>query len=658
MINRKHLLYKSYFIGLILFIITIIIIIKLIYIQISPKSKYYESFAKKNTIRFNSVKARRGDIYDFNGNLLATSVTRYNIYIDFKSIPKKIFYKNLNELCFSLEKVSNKSRFFLKKVLKKEKQKNNRYFLLMKNIDFLILKKLRNFSIFNKKKINCGFIVEQTILRIHPLEKFGKRIIGYDDHRGKVGLEGAFSKFLKGEDGKRLEQRINNNYWKPIKNWNNVDPKEGKDLYLTIDINKQDLIYNILLNKLIISNASHGCAVLMEVNTGEIHAIVNLKKVKNNIYKDLQNFAVWETSEPGSTFKSIALLAAIEDNKINSNTLFDINDQDFFKKHKIRDSHNINLNSKLINVKKILEISSNLGMATLIYKGYKNTPNEFINHLYKWKLNKKLDLDIPGEGIPFIPNPNEKFWNNYTLPWMSFGYSLKLTPLQILSFYNAIANNGIFIKPCFIKKIKNQNNILKFKKTYIINQLIASKKSLKKIQYMLEGVVKNGTAKKIYHPKYPYAGKTGTTQLEYWIKDKPISYNSSFVGYFPAKKPKYSCIVVISKPKNGYYGSEIAAPIFDEIAQGIYPYIYKKNILKIKNYNFNKSSKIKFLYKKIFYRNKKMSNIIGFAGKDIIPELENMGLIVSYKGIGKVNYQSIKPGEIFKKGQTILIHLE
>ncbi|AEU09412.1 penicillin-binding protein [Blattabacterium sp. (Cryptocercus punctulatus) str. Cpu] len=657
--KRYMLLYKSYFIGFLFLFIASLIIFNLFYIQ-NCSYKYKNSFIEK-TIRTNLIKAKRGNIYALDSSILAMSIIKYDIHIDFRSISEKLFKENIFFLCNSLESLFKKPRNFFYKKFQYEKKKGNRYFLLVKNLDYPHFKKLRNFPIFNKGKIRGGFIVEKKNFRVHTLESIGKRTLGYDDHRGKVGLEGAFSKYLKGKNGQRLEQRISSNIWKPLNSGNEIDPEDGKDVYSTIDISLQDIAYNALLHELTISHADHGCVILMKVKSGEISAMINLEKTKKNIYEDLRNFSVWECSEPGSTFKTMAILAALEDKKIEMDMM--VNTKDGIMKlrgKKIRDSHYSGY--RKMNLKQILEHSSNVGIAKIIYKNYKENPKKFIEHFIKWKLDKKIGIDIPGESSPFIPKPGGDNWSSITLPWMTFGYNLKLTPLQILTFYNSIANKGIMIKPIFIRDIKFYGkSIKKYPIPIVMNPSIASKKSIKKIQNMLEGVVKNGTAKKYYHPEYPYAGKTGTTQLDYWIKGKPLSYNSSFVGYFPAKNPKYSCIVVISKPEKGYYGIEIAVPVFDKIARSIYPKIGKKYLNKNNKVDINFIKKIKESKNSSlihYFDQGIMPNIISFPGKEIIPLLENRGIKIQYKGIGKVYFQSIKPGNKLKKNKVIFLKLE
>ncbi|WP_185851783.1 penicillin-binding protein [Blattabacterium cuenoti] len=672
--KRYISLYKSYLIGFLFMFLAARIIFNLFQIQNSSEKN------RKFVIRTNLIKAKRGNIYASDNSLIAMSVIKYDVHIDFKSISEKLFRENIFFLCDSLECLLKKPKSFFYKKFKSEKKKGNRYFLLGKNLDYTSLKKLREFPIFNQGQIRGGFIVEKKICRISTLKNVGERTLGYDDHRGKAGLEGAFSKYLKEKDGKRLEQRISYKVWKPLKN--EVDPEDGKDVYSTIDISLQDIAYHALLKELSISRAEHGCVVLMDVKSGEIPVMVNLERTKKNTYEDLRNFAVWEGNEPGSTFKTMSILAALEDKKIDVNMIVNTEGGVFkLKGREIRDTHY--KGEKKMTPKQILERSSNIGVVKIILDHYKNDIKGFIKHLYKWKLNQKIGIDIPGESDPFIPKPGEKNWSDLTLPWMTFGYNIKLTPLQILTFYNAIANGGKMIKPLFIREIKfHGKSIKKYTKPIIINPSIASKTSLKKIQNMLEGVVKNGTAKKYYHPEYPYAGKTGTTQLDYWKrkflttfykknKNKTIFnkknkrtayyYNSSFVGYFPAHAPKYSCIVVISKPKKRYYGIEVAVPIFDKIARYIYTRTEKKMFSKTNKANIDFLKKIKES-KKYFYstiiEKGIMPNLLSVPGKEIIPILENKGLNIKYNGIGKVLHQSVKPGEKLKKNQTIVLELE
>ncbi|WP_103327476.1 penicillin-binding protein [Bacteroidetes bacterium endosymbiont of Geopemphigus sp.] len=653
--QRKHILYKSYLIGIGLLLFACSVAFALVKIQSSAERKKYEKFAEATTIRVNPLKAHRGNIYARDGSLLATSIIQYDIYLDLKTIQEKFFKENLSSLSDSLGNLFQKPAIYFYKKLSAERKKKNRYFPLTKGLHYNQYKRLKKFPIFNKGQIRGGLITEKRELRVHPLENIGARTIGYDDQRGKAGLEGAYSEWLSGQNGKRLEQRISFNAWKPLNVWNELEPEDGKDIYSTIDIGIQDITYNALLEQLKISNAAHGSAVLMEVKSGEIHAMVSLEKTAENTYENRRNFAVWEANEPGSTFKTMALLTALEDQKIDTSTQVNTTGGIYILHgKKVRDSKRGGYG--VISAKKTLEVSSNIGMAKLIYENYKSHPEKFIRHLKDWHLDKKLEIDIPGEGHPYIPAPGQKGWSELTLPWMSFGYNLKMTPLQILSFYNAIANEGKMIKPLFIKEIRKEGQLIKRYFPVVKHPVIASKTSIKKIQDLLENAVKHGTAKKYYHPEYPYAGKTGTTQLNYWTKGK-LSYSSSFAGYFPANQPKYSCIVVISKPKNGYYGAAIAAPVFDRIARSIYPRTSRKVPRSLQDN----------LWKKRFLATERktfepftdyLPNLKGLSGKEIIPVLEKSGFRVEYQGIGKVLGQSIPAGEKIKKGQSIHLILE
>lgn len=654
--QRKHILYKSYLISIGLLLFACTIVFTLVKIQNSPDQKKYKQFAQETTLRVNPLKAHRGNIYARDGSLLATSIIQYDVYIDLKTIDEKLFKDNIHALSDSIGRLFGKPAAGFYKKLSAEKKKENQYFLLAKGLDHVKCRRLKQFPILSKGQIKGGLIIQKKEVRVHPIENIGSRTIGYDDHRGKAGFEGAYSQWLSGQNGKRLEQRISFNAWKPLNVWNEVEPQEGKDIYSTIDIGMQDIAYNALVEQLNISDADHGSVVLMEVKTGEIHAMVNLEKTSNRTYENRRNFAIWEANEPGSTFKTIALLAAIEDKKIDTSTQVDTKGGVYILYgKKVRDDNTVGYG--IISAKKTLEVSSNVGMAKLIHENYKSQPEKFIGYLKNWHLDKKLDIDIPGEGRPYIPEPNGKRWSKITLPWMSFGYNLHMTPLQILNFYNAIANEGKMVKPLFIKEIKEEGRIIKKYAPLVTHPMIASKTSIKKIQDLLENVVQNGTVKKYYHPQYPYAGKTGTARLNYWMSNKERYYNSFFVGYFPANQPKYSCIVVISKPKNGYYGSDTAAPVFNKIAQSIYPKTSRKtpDISQKNLWEKRRTTPEKKLSDSI---TNYLPDLKGRSGKEVIAILENNGLRVEYEGIGKILKQSIPAGEKIKKGQSIYLTLE
>ena len=540
------------------------------------------------------------------------------------------------------------SKFILKK-LEKAKKNKNRYFLVAKNVSYSDYKRYKSFPIFNQNVYRGGLIVEQEIKREHPLGKIAERTIGYEkqDNNGsyfRVGLEGAFSEYLRGNPGIRLKQKIANGQWKPISDSNEKEPTEGYDLYTTLDVNIQEIVHNTLLGQLEKFEAEHGTAVVMEVKTGEIKAIANLGRTDEGKYYEKLNYAVGEAHEPGSTFKLMGIIAALEDKVIDYNSLINTGKGElkFFDKYKVKDSkrggHGI------ITASKAFEVSSNVGLVKIIYDNYKDNPKKFVDRLYNLGLNKTLGLPIKGEGIPKIPYPTDSNWDGLDLPWMAYGYGVAITPLQTLAFYNAIANDGEMVKPRFISQISNLGNLpTKVFSKQTLNPSVCSKETLNKVQQMLYNVVdkKWGTAFNIKDELLSMAGKTGTCQVDYTSEE--VQYISSFVGYYPVENPKYSCIVVIHRPNKsiGYYGSTVAAPVFKTIAKKIFNDIPKK--IEISYSAFTDLD------------NNTVPNVKGLNQKEAIKKLKNKGMTVKVKGKGIVKSQSIKPGSKIKNQQKIVI---
>ncbi|MDC1534925.1 penicillin-binding transpeptidase domain-containing protein, partial [Flavobacteriaceae bacterium] len=476
----------------------------------------------------------------------------------------------------------------------------------------------------------------------------------------RPGIDGAFgSKYLKGTDGVRLSQKIGKDKWKPIEDFNQIEPQDGLDIYTTIDIKIQDIAHFALLEQLEKFKADHGSVVVMEVSTGEVKAISNLGRTSKGTYYEKLNYAVGESHEPGSTFKLMGMVAALEDKVIDTSNVIDTgNGVLSFYTRKVRDSKKGGYGK--ISVAKAFEVSSNTAMVKLINDNYKENPEKFIDRLYRMGLNNTLDLPILGEGIPKITHPSDKKnWNGTTLPWMAFGYGVSLTPLQTLTFYNAIANDGVMLRPRFLKEVKDFNKSVEVFNKEIINPAICSKETAKKVQKMMQNVVekKHGTAHNIYSPDFSMAGKTGTCQTEYW-KESGL-YISSFAGYFPVENPKYSCIVVIHKPDKqiGYYGNIVAAPVFKKIAQKIYSETAVVQIIQ----DFE-IAEIKLDYKNEIYTksiNDKtvMPNVTKLSLSDAIALLENLGLVVEVYGKGNKINQSLKSGSKISMNQKVILKL-
>ncbi len=656
MVSDKNILKKMYFVSFVMTICFVLIFWKIFDIQITHGEEY-RKLSEEVTLRNDTIFPNRGNLYSADGTLLATSMFKYDIRMDAVSVDEELFEKHIGGLAEELSSMLGKPKSYYENYIRKARLEKKRYLLIARNIGHLEYVKMRKFPIFNKGVYKGGFIAEQKTVRAHPVGEVAERTIGYDDFRGSVGIEGAYSEYLDGKLGWRMKQRIAKNLWKPINDNNEVEPVDGKDVVTTIDLNIQDIAHHALLEQLEKYQADHGCVVVMETKTGEIKAISNLGKSKNNTYYESRNYAIFEGHEPGSTFKLASIMVALEDKVIDTNTVVDTDGGIIaIKGRKIRDSHKGGYGK--ISAGKVIEVSSNVGIVKLIMQHYGANPRKFADKLVEMNLNQPLNLEIKGEGKPRIPHPSDKNWSGLSLPWMAYGYGLHITPLQTLTFYNAIANNGEMVKPRFIKEIKVANQVVQKFDKEVINPKICSQETIKKLQVILENTVKRGTAKNIYSPEFSMAGKTGTTQLEYWTEH--TKYISSFVGYFPANNPQYSCIVVINKPEKslGYYGGLVSAPVFQKIAQKIHTITPKTSI-----YDNNKSTLAALEEEYNSYKTthkmiaSQMPNVVGMTVMDAVSMLENLGLQVVFTGNGRVKEQSIKEGEQIKKGLKVALNV-
>jgi cell division protein FtsI (penicillin-binding protein 3) len=649
--NDEHIIKRSLLVysGLVLF--ALLIIVKLIHIQYNEGNKY-RTLAQKYTVKEFKIKANRGNIYSEDGNIMATSVPKYDIAFDPTAPSAKNFNKYISGLSQKLSLLTGKPAVQLQRSFVKARQKNRKYIKILRGINYSDYQKIKQFPLFKLGMNKGGFIAEMHNERTYPLGKVLKRTIGFDRGPGnRAGIEGAFAKYLNGKDGMQKKQKIKYGVWKPLSDINDIEPKDGYDIITNINLDIQDIAHQTLLKQLQKYEAEHGSVVVMDVKTGAIKAMVNLGKTKSGSYEELRNYAVFETHEPGSTFKLFSVMALLEDKIADTSTVVNTGKgfYEIYKKH-VRDAHKGGLGK--LTLKQVFEKSSNVGVVKMVYENYKKTPEKFVNRLYNFGIHEKVGIDIKGEGTPHIPDPKEKGWNGISLPWMAYGYGVELTDIQILAYYNAIANNGKLMKPYLVKEIRSFNHSIKKFKPTTLNSSIASEETIKKMQDMLKGVVLRGTATNINNPYVSIAGKTGTAQTEYW-KGKG-QYIASFVGYFPADNPKYSMIVVIHKPnpEKGYYGNIVAAPIFKTIAE----YIYGKMPQEIKLAKGplpidRKTEQIASKYKTI------MPDLKGLSSKNAIYILENMGVKVKLKGSGKVIGQSVPRGVKVKRNQIIELKL-
>ena len=661
-VTDKHISYRIYLVAVVVFLMAIGVAVKLTNIQ-WVEGEYYRKLAKERSVKNFVIPANKGNIYSSDGSLLATSIPNYKVRFDAMAPKKEDFDKNLQPLCDSLSKLLGKPSQFYKTEFLRARSTKNRYYLVARNLSYTEYMKIKRFPLFNKGAYRGGIITEQKTVREHPIGLVAERTIGYERVRpngtpdGK-GIEWAFRDYLNGKDGKRLMQKMAKGQWKPIRDENEVEPQDGFDIISTIDVYIQDIAHHALLKQLEYYEADHGCVVVMETKTGEVKAISNLGRDKNGQYSETVNYAVAESHEPGSTFKLIDLIALFEDKLADTSDIFDSKGGEImYYNRKVRDSKKGGYGK--ISLGRGFELSSNTILVQAVYDNYKNNPQKFVDHIKRMKLDEPLGLQIKGDGKPKIPQPGDKDWYGTTLPWMAYGYGVSMTPLQTLTLYNAVANDGEMVKPLFVKEIKEWNKTIKKFDKEVINPKIASQETIDKVKAVLENVVKKGTGSKLYSKDFSMAGKTGTAQMGYSDKAN-LYYASSFVGYFPADQPKYSCIVVVHKPSKskGYYGADVSGPVFKRIAQKVFTDVPSTNEVK----SLEKNIPIQDKNYETFYANsskdlKTIPNVKGMSGMDAIALLENLKIKVKLIGIGKVKKQSIQPGEPLVKNSTIILEL-
>jgi len=699
---KSEIVSKLYLVYVFVLFIGVVILLQILYLQIFKKDELAEKAA---TTKDEIVDPNRGDICDVNGRTLATSIPYYKISMDTKVQKDSVFIKNVDSLAICLANLfQDRTAAEYLKLIKQGRKEKNQYLHLQDNVTYSELKQLKTFPIFKKGRYKGGLIYDKQTFRILPHYMLAERTIGYVNETGKkIGIEGAFNTELKGKFGYRLVQKMSGGSWRPIKFDNEIEPEDGQDIITTIDINIQDLVETSLRKQLLKNKAQWGTAILMDVKTGEIRAIANLGRQNDSTYIEDYNYGIGMLYEPGSTFKLASIIAALEKGNVELDDIVDTKNGvlqigDFV----LRDSQKGGYGK--ITVQQAFELSSNIGVSGIVYEQFKKDPEEFFDRLYNMGLNERLDInDVEGEKEPEIKYPGEEFWSGVSLRQMSIGYELKITPIQLLAFYNAVANDGVMLKPIFVKGIRQYGEIIQEFKSEIINNAICSKKTLEKARLLLEGVVKEGTATNLQCSSFNIAGKTGTAQIALnsggYTTETGKNYNASFVGYFPAENPKYSCIVVINSPKEvSFYGGQAAGPIFKEIAEKLYATDYDMQIEKefdldnfdeIKSTPISKSGYSDFLdvvydklnievsnskdvkndwvkvttnANKIQFSSIKLEkgivpNVVGMGASDAVYLLENRGLKVIVEGRGTVTNQSLESGAVIEKGQSITIKL-
>ena len=670
-------------------VIAVVVVSKILVIQ-----RLNKEISSVNLPKLFKIEAPRGNIFSDDGSLLAISMPLYNVFLDLSVIDEQLFDDDINNLSQSLSILfKDKSAKEYEQYLRDSKsKKRNKYVKLRNKVSHNELTMLKSFPILKLGKNRGGLIAEERPNRENPFGLLARRTIGVLRESNPIGLERAYNKTLSGTDGLQLKQRVGKSFWRNEESDLNSLPKSGNDIVTTINIDMQDVTEKALKSALRFHDADWGTAILMEVESGHIKAIANLK-YEDGDFDEHYNHAIAEHSEPGSTFKLASILAGLEDGFYSLLDSVDTEDgtHQFYDKT-MRDSKKGGYGK--ISIGDAFVQSSNVGISKVINRSYKDKPQDFIDRIYKMGLCTPLDLELPYPNSLLIKQPGSPGWSGVTLPWMSIGYSLRLTPLHILTFYNAIANNGVMVSPLFTTQILKDGKKVSEHSKKIINPAICSKSSIVQIMPYLIDVVEKGTAKSIRTRKYKIAGKTGTTLLAYGEKseDNIKQYQTSFVGFFPAENPKYSCMVVVNNPKeNGFYGGNVSAPVFKEISDKIFAadisihnsiliaeqtkdtpnltqgktedmsklldnlsleYEKTKSNWMVPSYSSKKISLERRSIEKDFEEGL-MPNLFGMNLLDAVYLLENAGLKVEIKGKGHIVNQSIKKGDRFLADQKI-----
>ena len=704
-VNKKNIMTRYFFVMLVMSLAGIAIVVKGALIMFAER-QYWQDVADRFVREGVTVKPNRGNILSADGKLMASSLPEYRIYMDFKAGGEKkdtMLMNHLTEICEGLHKIfPDKSAAEFKAHLLKGRRKGSRNYLIYpRRISYIQYKEAKRLPVFNLNKYKGGFHELAYNQRKKPFGSLAARTLGdlYADtaQGAKNGIELAFDTLLKGQDGITHRQKVMNKYL------NIVDrpPVDGCDIISTIDVGMQDICEKALVDKLKELNASVGVAVLMEVQTGEVKAIVNMMKAGDGNYYEMRNNAISDMLEPGSTFKTASIMVALEDGKITPDTEVDTgNGVMNMYGSKMRDHNWHRGGYGKINVTRILEVSSNVGVSYLIDKYYKNDPQKYVDGLKRMSLDQPLHLQIPGEGTPNIKGPKERYFAKTTLPWMSIGYETQIPPINTLTFYNAIANNGVMVRPKFVKAAVKDGEVIKEYPTEIINPKICSDHTLAQIRDILRKVVSQGLAKPAGSKQFAVSGKTGTAQISQGAagyKAGRTNYLVSFCGYFPSEAPKYSCIVAIQKPGLPASGGLMAGSVFSKIAERVYAKDLRLDLSAAIDSTTNVIPAVKSgdMKEALYVLNEldipvqnqaaaqqgsecwghtqpaptavilqgqtpaagTVPSVIGMGAKDAVYLLEKQGLKVRLNGVGKVKRQSIAGGSTLRKGQTIALTL-
>ncbi|MCF0071567.1 transpeptidase family protein [Dyadobacter sp. CY261] len=704
--NKKALISRARLVGWLLFALAIMVFAKLIRVQYYDtfKGKTWAEYSEKNDLKLDTIPAMRGNIYSSDNSLLATSLPYYYVGFDTKVADSAYFNNHIDELAALLAKnfKENTAEGYKSKIMRYRVSKSKRYLRLKsREITHLERERIKQWPFFAKDRKGGGGKFETIYKRYKPFSPMADRTIGGIDPksgRGYIGLEASFDKQLEGRPGIGWVEKVEGGLKIPVGDAFNVQPEAGRDIYTTLDMNYQERTEIALRRKLLEMDADFGSVIIMEVATGEIKAMANLTKRGPGKYEEVFNYALAGSNDPGSTFKLATMMALLEETHMDPDQVMvnTGNGSMKFRNHTIRDAHRGGFGT--ITASQVLEKSSNIGIVQLMQRYFANKPDKYLQYLKQFHLNQPTGIHMKGEKPPLIRDRKSKQWSNYSMYFMAHGYEMQMTPLQTLAFYNAVANNGYWVRPMIVREIRNAEEIEDKIPAYVEEKPICSPETIRKLKKMLEGVVNAGLAKHIKSDLYQIAGKTGTARkLINGVYTEGKNY-TSFAGYFPANKPKYSCIVIIDNPKSAgadytRYAGSVAAPVFKEVADRIYAYdVAIQNPVKdsipetstdvkwtgmtsdlnviSKSLNMTpvadeseyaaaslyKQGKTKWSPRDVESRD--VPNLEGMSMRDALYVMENKGFKVTFKGSGKVIEQSLPPGINKTGSKAILLTLQ
>ncbi len=561
----------------VLMLLAVVIVSKIIYIQ-WVEGDSLRAKAREATFVLKRIEAARGNILAADHSYLAVSVPVYELHMDTRAsgISDEVFTRDIDSLCAGLAKVlPGRGPKEWKRKITRGRRDGQRYMFLGKNISFANAQTLKKLPIFRMGQNRGGIILSEYSRREKPLGDLAARTIGRPDGNSPgYGLEVHYNPELRGKEGLRLMEKLAGDVWRPAASENTMDPEDGVDIITTIDPQIQEVAHEELARQLTLNQADHGCVIVMETATGYVRAMANLKRKSDGTCREEINYAVSESTEPGSTVKIMTLLALLEDGYIRlEDSVQTGNGELRIYNHTLTDSR-IGGHGR-ISIQHALEVSSNVAMAKLVLQHYRNNPDQFVNHYKRLGLDAPSGIDLANEPRPLVKSTSDSTWSGLTLPMMSIGYEMRMTPLQILTLYNAIANNGRMMRPRLVTEWRRRGTVLQKFPPQVMQEKICSESTLTALRSALRGVVENGTATNLKGHEILIAGKTGTARVSkgaagYGEKGN-IEYRASFCGFFPADQPRYSCIVVVTNPAtHGFYGNVVAGPVFRAVADLVY----------------------------------------------------------------------------------------